>query len=61
MDSGSASSQYWLCGGAIQEVPIITGGAPQLPEDRAEPGHQERGIDASACHFKSSNSCCLNF
>lgn len=58
LDSGSASCQYWLCGGTIQEVPIVTGGAPQLPEDRAEPGHQERGIEGSACHFKSCNSRC---
>lgn len=39
LDSGSTSSQYWVCGGAIQEVSVSTGGAAQLPEDRTEPGH----------------------
>jgi len=38
LDFGSTSSQYRVCGGAIQEVPISTGGATQLPEDRTEPG-----------------------
>lgn len=38
LDFGSTSSQYWVCCGAIQEVPISTGGATQLPEDRTEPG-----------------------
>lgn len=50
LDFGSTSSQYWVCGGAIQEVPISTRGATQLPEDRTEPGDQERGSDFYSCH-----------
>lgn len=43
MDIGPASGQHRLCGGALPQVPLPSGGVAQLPEDRAEPGHQERG------------------
>lgn len=43
MDVGPASGQHGLCGGALPQVPLPTGGAAQLPEDGTEPGHQEGG------------------
>lgn len=43
MDIGPASGQHRLCGGALPQVPLPSGGVAQLPEDGAEPGHQERG------------------
>lgn len=33
MDSGTAGGQHWLCGGALQEVPHVAGGAAEFPED----------------------------
>lgn len=44
MDTGSAGGQHRLCGGALPQVPIPSGGAAQLPEDGAKPGHQERSM-----------------
>lgn len=43
MDPRSAGGQHWLCGGAVQEVPLTSGGAAEFPEDWAEPRNQERG------------------
>lgn len=39
VDSWPASSQHGLRGGALPQVPLPPGGAAQLPEDGAEPGH----------------------
>lgn len=44
VDSWPASSQHRICGGALPQVPLPPGGAAQLPEDGAEPGHPERGV-----------------
>lgn len=43
MDPGAVGGQHWLCGGALQKVPHFARGAAEFPEDRAEPGHTERG------------------
>lgn len=43
VDPGTVGGQHWLCGGALQEVPHSARSAAEFPEDRAEPGHSERG------------------
>ena len=47
VDSGPAGGQHRLCGGALPQVSLASGGAAQLPQDRAKPGHQERGMHLS--------------
>lgn len=52
MDSGPASGQYRLCCGTLQEVSVFVGGAAQLPENGAEPGHQARGEKSKGCYVR---------
>lgn len=33
LDPGAAGSQYWLCGGALSQIPFTARGAAQLPQD----------------------------
>lgn len=66
VDPRSAGGEHRLCGGALPQVPFSSGGAAQLPEDRTEPGHQERGMDrrlktslsSGLRHMKPKSSLC---
>lgn len=44
VDTGPAGGQYRLCGGALPQVPLPSGGAAKLPQNGTKPGHQERGM-----------------
>lgn len=48
VDPGPAGGQHGVRGGALPQVPLSAGGPAQLPEDRAEPGNQERGTELRA-------------
>lgn len=48
VDAGPAGGQHRVRGGALPQVPLPPGGAAQLPEDGAEPRHQERGMQYAA-------------
>lgn len=55
MDSGPASGEYRLCGGALPQVPLPPGGAAQLPEDGTKSGHQEGGMHVFILASNSSS------
>lgn len=50
VDPGTASGEYRVRHRALQALPLPTGGAPQLPEDRASHRNQERGKQLPLLH-----------
>lgn len=55
MDAGSGGGEYGVRGGAIQEIPNITGCIAQLPQDRADTQHPARGESSSEPTLITSN------